>query len=207
MQNLWSLENFQVSPQVPDLLHEQENQNKETNMMETECRVKKKVRAGKEEGRELGEDWAQKPGSLLEEARADEEAFLETKPKSTVGAGSRKISLVNMNKSAPAERQTLFLAQETEAWMTKENRFLSSWQWPSNTPAGKHVPKQGTQSLYCTPEPNIILHVNYILQKPKKKKQETLGQPEGCHHQGTAWDTGGPGQGLSDREQLCHLLC
>lgn len=175
--------------------------------METECRVKRKVRAGKEEGGELGEDWAQKPGSLLEEARADEEAFLETKPKSTVGAGSRKISLVNMNKSAPAERQTLFLAQETEAWMTKENRFLSSWQWPSNTPAGKHVPKQGTQSLYCTPEPNIILHVNYILQKPKKKKQETLGQPEGCHHQGTAWDTGGPGQGLSDREQLCHLLC
>lgn len=68
MQNLWSLENFQVSPQVPDLLHEQENQNRETKVMETQCRVKRKVRAGKEEGQELGEDWEQKPGSLLEEA-------------------------------------------------------------------------------------------------------------------------------------------
>lgn len=55
------------------------------------------------------------------------------KPKSTARVWDPEKLTGQYEKSPPAERQTLLLSQETEVWMAKEGRFLSSGQGPSNT--------------------------------------------------------------------------
>lgn len=74
-------------------------------------------------GQQLNEEWEVR--ELGERGRGG--GFFENEAKVCCQAvASRKISSVNMSKGLPVERQTLLLSQETEAWVAKESRFLTS---------------------------------------------------------------------------------